>query len=61
MLWQIILWQIYKIQKERGNMLFELKRPKPALPNSYFWTWDHSTNWILDNPGVVNFGCYKHS
>ena len=40
-------------------MLFELKRPKPALPNSYFWTWDHSTNWILDNPGVVNFGCYN--
>ena len=30
----------------------------PALPNSYFWTWDHSTNWVLDDPGLQNEGCF---
>jgi len=40
-------------------MLFTLDRPKPALPNSYFWTWDHSTNWMLDDPGLQNSGCYN--
>ena len=40
------------------QMIWQLDRPKkPALPNSYFWTWDHSTNWMLDDPGVLNFGC----
>ena len=39
-------------------MIWNLERPaKPALPNSYFWTWDHSTNWMLDDPGMLNFGC----
>ena len=38
-------------------MLWQLSRPEPALPNSYFWTWDHSTNWVLDDPGGLNFGC----
>ena len=38
---------------------WKLARPKPALPNSYFWTWDHSTNWVLDDPGLVTFGCYN--
>jgi hypothetical protein len=37
--------------------IWALSRPKPALPNSYFWTWDHSTNWMLDDPGLVNLGC----
>lgn len=37
--------------------MWKLSRPKPALPNSYFWTWDHSTNWVLDDPGGINFGC----
>ena len=37
--------------------IWKLSRPKPALPNSYFWTWDHSTNWMLDDPGMLNFGC----
>jgi len=40
-------------------MLFQLDHPKPALPNSYFWTWDHSTNWMLDDPGVQNDGCHN--
>lgn len=40
-------------------MFFKFERPKPLLPNSYFWTWDHSTNWVLDDPGMVNFGCYN--
>ncbi len=39
------------------RLVWSLSRPKPALPNSYFWTWDHSTNWMLDDPGVLNFGC----
>jgi len=33
------------------------RRKKAALANSYFWTWDHSTNWVLDDPGLQNFGC----
>jgi len=37
--------------------IWRLSRPEPALPYSYFWTWDHSTNWVLDDPGVLNFGC----
>ncbi len=37
--------------------IWKLDRPKPALPNSYFWTWDHSTNWMLDDAGMLNFGC----
>src|SRR5438874_1282181 len=32
---------------------------KSALPNSYFWTWDHSTNWVLDDPGTQVSGCYN--
>src|SRR6266853_2683624 len=39
------------------RLIWSLSRPKPALPTSYFWTWDHSTNWMLDDPGVLNFGC----
>ncbi|MHC4444439.1 MAG: hypothetical protein ACYTA5_17725, partial [Planctomycetota bacterium] len=37
--------------------IWKLDRPKPALGSSYFWTWDHSTNWMLDDPGMLNFGC----
>ena len=37
--------------------IWKFQRPQPALPNSYFWTWDHSTNWMLDDPGMLNFGC----
>jgi len=37
--------------------MWELERPEPALPSSYFWTWDHSTNWVWDDPGMLNFGC----
>jgi len=40
-----------------GWPIWKLDRPKPALPNSYFWTWDHSTNWMWDDPGMLNFGC----
>ncbi len=39
------------------RMIWRLARPKPALASSYFWTWDHSTNWMLDDPGMLNFGC----
>ena len=39
-------------------MIWNLSRPeKPALPSSYFWTWDHSTNWVLDDPGLATSGC----
>jgi hypothetical protein len=37
--------------------IWTLQRPKLALPSSMFWTWDHSANWMLDDPGVLNFGC----
>lgn len=39
-------------------MKFNLTRPKPKLPNSYFWTCDHSTNWYLEDPGLINFGSW---
>jgi len=39
------------------RFIWKLQRPKPALPNSYYWTWDHSTNWMLDDPGMLNWGC----
>lgn len=39
--------------------LWRLARPKSALPNSFFWTWDHSTNWVLDDPGLQVDGCYN--
>jgi hypothetical protein len=38
---------------------WSLDRPKSALPDSYFWTWDHSTNWVLDDPGMQPTGCYN--
>ena len=24
---------------------------------NYLWTWDHSTNWVLDDPGLQTSGC----
>jgi hypothetical protein len=36
-----------------------LKNETPSLPNSYFWTWDHSCNWCLDDPGMQTSGCYN--
>lgn len=39
---------------------WEIDHGKPsALPNSYFWTWDHSCNWVLDDPGMQFDGCYN--
>lgn len=41
-------------------MPWKLDRPtKSALPASYFWTWDHSANWVLDDPGIQTSGCYN--
>ncbi|ANE47103.1 hypothetical protein SY83_13470 [Paenibacillus swuensis] len=40
-------------------MIWTLERPASALPKSYLWTWDHSTNWVLDDPGIINYGCYN--
>lgn len=28
----------------------------PALPYRFFWTWDHSTNWYLDQCGMQEIG-----
>ncbi|MFB3891228.1 MAG: hypothetical protein ACE15C_04300 [Phycisphaerae bacterium] len=38
-------------------MRWTLDRPESALPRSFVWTWDHSTNWVLDDEGLLNFGC----
>jgi len=38
-------------------MNWQLDRPEPKLPLSYFWTWDHSTNWMLDDEGLQATGC----
>jgi hypothetical protein len=44
----------------RDYYAWELDRPrKPALPNSYFFTLDHSCNWVLDDPGLQTSGCYN--
>lgn len=29
----------------------------PAFPLRFYWTWDHSTNWVLDDPGNQVNGC----
>ncbi|MBI2442216.1 MAG: hypothetical protein HYV35_12700 [Lentisphaerae bacterium] len=29
----------------------------PAFPLRYYWTADHSTNWVLDDPGLSYAGC----
>lgn len=29
----------------------------PAFPVRFYWTWDHSTNWVLDDPGNQVNGC----
>lgn len=28
-----------------------------GLTSNYFWTWDHSTNWVLDDEGLQTSGC----
>ena len=45
--------------QKKSTVGWKLDRPKPALPNSFFWTWDHSTNWMLDDPGMQVSGCYN--
>jgi len=40
-------------------MTRQLERPNSALPGSYFWTWDHKSNFVLDDPGNQTFGCYN--
>ena len=35
------------------------KTEKPAFPLRYYWTWDHSTNWVLDDEGNQLSGCYN--
>ena len=55
------MWQ-RKLSGDVGRSAYytwRLERPAPALPNSYFWTWDHSTNWVLDDPGIQTSGCYN--
>ncbi|MBN2291027.1 MAG: hypothetical protein JXM70_01300 [Pirellulales bacterium] len=36
--------------------IWQLARPKAALPNSYFWTWDRRCNWMRDDPGMIDYG-----
>lgn len=33
---------------------------KPALPYRLFWTWDHSTNWYLNQDGKQELGCFNN-
>ena len=48
------------MQDVTQQSVFVLSFPKtPALPNSYFWTWDHSCNWCLDDSGMQVGGCYN--
>ena len=34
-----------------------LRTETPAFPLRFYWTWDHSTNWVLDDPGNQVTGC----
>ncbi len=34
-------------------------RQIPTLPYRLFWTWDHTTNWQLDQCGQQEFGCFN--
>ena len=44
----------------RNYFTWRLEKPsRPLLPSSYFWTWDHSCNWCLDDPGIQSSGCYN--
>ena len=33
------------------------RHESPAFPLRFYWTWDHSTNWVLDEPGNQLNGC----
>jgi hypothetical protein len=33
------------------------RKETPAFPLRFYWTWDHSTNWVLDDPGNQVNGC----
>jgi hypothetical protein len=33
---------------------------KPALPYRLLWTWDHSTNWNLNQGGKQELGCFNN-
>jgi hypothetical protein len=35
-------------------------RRRPALPYRMFWTWDHSTNWYLEQPGLQEVGAANY-
>lgn len=30
--------------------------PQGKIPYRFFWTWDHSTNWMLNVPGSQTAG-----
>lgn len=52
------------IKEECGNRrnyyTWRIEHPSKALlPSSYFWTWDHSCNWYLDDSGLQVSGCYN--
>ena len=51
------MMSVWKHILPNNYITWDLERPAPALPNSYFWTWDHSTNWVLDDPGNQFDGC----
>ena len=35
-------------------------RHRPALPYRLFWTWDHSTNWYLEQVGLQEIGALNY-
>jgi len=45
----------------RGGFVYRggTKTEKPALALRYYWTWDHSTNWVLDDAGNQFSGCFN--
>jgi len=45
-------WEGDRLEWSHGEMIEE-----PALPMSYYWTWDHCTNWWLQAEGQQEAGC----
>ena len=31
----------------------------PAIKHRIYWTWDHSTNWMLDSDGLIDWGAHN--
>ncbi len=54
-LFDVLCWS----RLEKDALIYEggERIENPAFPLRYYWTWDHSTNWVLDDEGNQIDGC----